>query len=753
MQEKKTLKNNLIDPMKDKKRLMKMEHFLSSNYVLAAIVIVLDLCLFFLWNYGTHLLLSIPRMLFHPEEKEKLLSLRYLLPETFSILGMGVILLVMLVIDILLIVKIKVSWSEDYFNVGQKGTARWTTEEEIKQEYKEIEPLHTPYPGMPGILVCRIGNRFYIDDTWVNNLILGLTRSGKGESLVKTSIEIYSRAEIQPSLLLNDMKLELYKVFAPILEARGYEVHLLNASNPKMSMGFNLVTVALEYYKKKDYDMSEMVVNSLAHSFFCSEKATGEMQYFTNASAALFSAMVLASIMDAVQADQFANQKRYEEWIKNPEEERKKHPFIYRQDNEKTINLYSMVVNFGELVLQPITKDGRRTMLDKYFEGRPRHDRARLQYLSVEVAPGKTKSGVFSEMLRQLKQFTLYNVARMTAESTVDLKKIGFGEKPVAVFMAVPSYDSSLYCLPTIFIRQMYYVLGKACDDGKGKCDRPVKVIFDEAGNMPEVEFMQQMMTMGLGQNISFDLYVQSYEQLEYIYGKELAETIKGNCGNHYYLQTMSEDTAKEFSNKLHNESYIDIQRAGSKLSLNKYLTESVQERPLLNANQLMELQEGENVIFRSSKRRDNQGNKIKPRSIFNSVENGHYFWYAYEFFTEEFKNPNEVDFLDICKESRSHIEPKERIWDVEKSFEMMTQKNRELKTLAEAGYQTLNKLFVKSLGANYEEKYGINAATTVAEAASLIMGQPIPEAERDAIMSILLRAGVQNRNVRRANY
>ena len=93
--------------------------------------------------------------------------------------------------------------------------------------------------------------------------------------------------------------------------------------------------------------------------------------------------------------------------------------------------------------------------------------------------------------------------AMMTAESSIDMEEIGFGERPIAVFLATPSYDSSLYKLPTIFIRQMYYILGKMCDDGKGKCARQVKVILDEAGNMPNIELMKIMTTMGLGQNLS----------------------------------------------------------------------------------------------------------------------------------------------------------------------------------------------------------------------------------------------------------
>ena len=84
-----------------------------------------------------------------------------------------------------------------------------------------------------------------------------------------------------------------------------------------------------------------------------------------------------------------------------------------------------MIVNFQELVSEPITKDGRLTRLDQFFEDRPRTDRARLKYLTTYVSPGKTKSGVFAEMLRELSIFTLQNVARMTAESSLDTAHSG----------------------------------------------------------------------------------------------------------------------------------------------------------------------------------------------------------------------------------------------------------------------------------------------------------------------------------------
>lgn len=741
------IQDNLIEPLKDKQRVMKLEYLLSHNYIIAVVIIAIDILIVLGGSYVINLLLHIPTILVGKADLNTVFSLVNLIPRGIGAGAVAGIVLLLIIVDAVLIFRIKVSWSEDNFNVGQRGTDRFITENEIKEQYTEIEPLEKPYPGEPGVLVARIGNKFYVDQMVVNNFFIGITRSGKGEAFVRSSIEIYSRAMNQPSLIINDPKLEHYKTFAPVLEERGYIAHLLNASNPVLSMGFNLVGLVVDYYKKKDFDTAEQVANSLAHSFFNVDEAVGDMMFFTSSAAALFTAMVLASVQDAFRADELENEKRYRKWKQLGKEEKEMHPFQYRQDNVRTVNLYSMIVNFGQLVSRPINRDGSKTLLDTYFESRPDNDRARLKYLNTEVAAGKTKSGIFSEMLRQMEAFTLRNVGRMTAESTLKFEDIGFGEKPVAVFLATPSYDTYLHKIPTIFIRQMYFALGKICDDYKGKCDRQVKTIFDEAGNMPPVDLMDTMTTMGLGQNISIDMYLQNYEQMDMLYKKDRAETIRGNCANHFFLQSNSEDTAKRFSSLLGTKSDIDVQRAGGKLSFHKYYTESIKDRPLLYPNELMQFEEGEVAIFRRSKRRDNKGHSIKPYPIFNSRENGHYLWYFHKYApSEKYKNPNTVNLIDVCKESRKHINLEERTWDISKSFRMLgvqvklkddKKEKSTRQTLYDSGkYQVIDQMLTNLFGEHYEEQYGINGDTTISEFIGFVnTQQEIDKVEKEILL------------------
>lgn len=741
MREKKTVQSNFIEPLKDKQRTMRLNHFLSNRYTLIGLITVLDFAIFFGFNYMTHFLGSIPKLLFDGVAESQIFSIKNVLPDfsDFSLQEFVIGMIILIVIDVILIYRIKVAFSEDGFNVGQKGTSRFTETEEIKQEYKEIAEIEKPYTGMPGFPVSRIDHKLYIDQNVVNNLYIGITRSGKGEIFVKPCIETYSRAEIQPSRIIGDPKLEHYKVFKKKLEERGYAVYLLNCSNPALSMGYNPLTIIIEFYKKKDFDTAEMIANSFSYSYFNVEKATGDMRYFTTAAADLCTAMIIACVEDALLADKQENEQRLNKWKCLESEDREKHPFQYRKDNEKTINFYSMIINFGNLVTVPTNKTGTKTLLDTYFENRESFDRARLKYLSVEVAPGKTKSGVFSEMLREISVFTLHNVAMMTAESTLDFMEIGFGEKPVAVFLATPSYDKSLYKIPTIWIRQMYYALGKACDSYKGRCDRLVKLVLDEAGNMPAIEILETMTTMGLGQNISFDFYLQNYQQLDDVYGEKTAKTIRSNCGNHIYIMSEDEETRRKFSNDLGKKSIIDVQRAGSKLGLNKYFTESVQEKPLLNENELKELREGECVIVRTMKRQDQDGKKIKARPIFNSVENGRYLKYAYEFFGSEYPHPNTVNLLDICTEDRTHIEPRERIWDIKKSFEQQERQEMEVTLLRDLNFEQINQILINALGTHYAIEYGITKDTSLAEFVGFVeQNEMMMETEKEAIMMMV---------------
>lgn len=64
------------------------------------------------------------------------------------------------------------------------------------------------------------------------SLIIGMTRSGKGEMFVRTVIDIAARSEEKPSLIIPDLKLELSSSSYSALKEAGYIPLIFNVEDP-----------------------------------------------------------------------------------------------------------------------------------------------------------------------------------------------------------------------------------------------------------------------------------------------------------------------------------------------------------------------------------------------------------------------------------------------------------------------------------------------------------------------------------------
>lgn len=595
-------------------------------------------------------------------------------------------------------------------DVGQKGTSRWTRRDELPEQYRLVPEKTYSFPGGGGVPVARTETGIFIDDSPVNNLIIGISRSGKGELVVFPEIDIYSRAEKKASLVINDPKLELCAATMDKLKERGYEVHVLNLVDPIMSMGYNPLTAIVDEYKVGNEAGAEELCAALCYSIFNSgaDASVGDGKFWADNSTALLSALILASCEDNIKADEIENTRRkanveaenqarklaaikalseedrkkyyisteiQQILIENPEasnesisemilgsslqkcveliHELRERPvdidydkliFTPTNDNEKKINMYSIINTFS--MLSSTKYNSAKNMLDIYFESRPEGDRARLKYATIGTAGDKTKGSIYSNTLSRLQVFTYENIAKMTAKSSVDMLSVGFGDKPVAIFLGLPDYDRSNWFIATVFIRQLYYTLAKAATHTpSGKCKNEVVFILDEFGNMPPIDDMSNIITVCLGRNIRFNLVIQDFAQISNLYGDNAA-TIRSNCANQIYIMTNDDDTADTYSKLLGNETYTNINRSGKRFSLDKEYIENQEERPLLNSNELMNLQEGEMIVSRVIKRRDLKGNHIIAHPIASMGE--YRMKYRYEYLLDDFPNRTLSEIKDI---------------------------------------------------------------------------------------------------------
>lgn len=696
-----------LEEFKDKSQLFRLNRLLSDRRIVLGVMIAIPFVLLLVGNYIYNITSSAIQSLFASIRLESV-PVNYGFDNFFRFPPFGGYYVLIFFLSVLLefVVPYRIRTAYKDFNVSQKGAERWATMEELRNQYIAVPEKDLEFEGKGGVPVAwdRERNEILIDTTAINNYIIGTTRSGKGEGYMFSTIDIYSRAKIKPSLIIGDPKLEIYKMASKTLRKRGFKIFLLNLSDPSKTNCFNPIQSAIDSWKKHDYATAELLVQSLCYSIFNSDGAGAEDDRFWNdTSTNVLAALVLAHIADCLEQDETLNAMEYskfqlrkslykqltpaqQEAVRNGHSDMDFESILAERTtpiensiqwtpiirHEKEITMYSIMVTFTSLT--SISSGNDRTALDVYFEKRLPNDKARLKYLSASVAGDKTKGSIFSTMATKLTVFTYENIAKMTSTSDINLLDVGFGEEPYAIFLSLPDYDSSNHFISSIFIRQLYFVLSKHCTDNTntGQCTREVVFLLDEFGNIPAIENMSNIITVALGRNIRFNLLVQSNAQIENLYGKN-TETIIGNCGNKYFLSSGDLSTREHFSKELGNKTVVNVNRSGQKLSLHKSFTEMYEEKPLMNPNELMHLHEGELIVSRIMTRHDLKGNDIISAPIF--ARGNSRFRYRNQYLTDTFPNLSDIDLSEIHWPSTKHLKLYQ--YDIDAHFDRLSDQKK----------------------------------------------------------------------------
>lgn len=756
---KKKLQDELVNPATDDKRIMRLNYFLGNKTVIMIITILLDILLILFGSYLINVLRNIPQMIINSSYIGQYVSLDNIFP-LFQFSGNSklVFLFVIGIIDLIFIYKMRVAFNETDLNKGQKGTSRFTTLTEIKEQYKEVPARDEIYPGRGGMLISRHEDKLYLENNPAHTIVLGITRSGKDELILRPMIEVNSRAEEQPSMIIVDLKLENYKSTSETLRERGYDVYLINLAFPQLSDGIELLDKIKARIMEGDIDEAEAQCVQMADILFSNqaEVESENSRYFKDNATNVLEAMIFAQTEDCLKMDQEMDRRCMEKWEEKQkqyslyseqtqmqievqfEHEKKnffeKHSEDYHTgmwqdymlkkmkaipehvayvpctDNIKKVTLYSVLYTFSNLAEAIVNQKTGKTKLDEYFEKRPVNDKARKCFSSIKIAGSeKTKGNIYSTMLSSLKLFMRNDIGMLSSQKSFDIDDIGFGKRPVALFLGLPEYDTTKNGVVSILLTQIYYELSRKCALGKGECARDVFILFNEAGNCPAIPNFPVELTTSAARRIYWVLFLQELQQLKDLY-KESYKTLFSNCGNKIYLKSGDQDTNKEFSEMIGNQTITTVQRNGKKLSLDKSLYEHFEEQALQNPNQLMqEMLVGENIVLRIMHPYDNKGNPIKQYPIFNRYENGTQFVPAHQYLADVFPDHRTIDFAEMVKCSRKHIKLEDTLLDLSQFNKKKLAVNLgDLCTfsgLLEATKDILGEAFVKENAINEEMK------------------------------------------------
>lgn len=297
-------------------------------------------------------------------------------------------------------------------NVGQKGDNHLMTIDEIQSIYPAIPERTRPFSGVGGIPVSHYENEYYIDTNTVNSLILGTSRSGKGEMIVFPMIDILSRAQKQSSMILHDPKGELFSSSKATLEERGYEVQVLNILDPMQSMSYNPLSLIVDAWKQKDYQKAQSLTNTFSHQMFDNPHA-GANKWVYDSSKHMVNGIILALI-----------------------------DYCDKHNCLEKVTLYNVGTMISEMNT-PMTKESDHTYLDEYFDQLPQGHIAKAQYASAKSAGEKAKGSIFQTVIDGLQIFQMLDIAKMTSENSFPLKSVGF-PKFISLVMDKCLYDKPI---------------------------------------------------------------------------------------------------------------------------------------------------------------------------------------------------------------------------------------------------------------------------------------------------------------------
>ena len=113
---------------------------------------------------------------------------------------------------------------------------------------------------------------------------------------------------------------------------------------------------------------------------------------------------------------------------------------------------------------------------------------------------------------------------------------------------------------------------------------------MDEFGNMPKIEKFDKFITVGRSRKIWFTMIIQSYAQLNNVYGDTVADIVKGNCGIKMFIGSNDMNTCKEYSELCGNITVVTSSTSSSINSNDVNLSQQTQVRPLIYPSELQRL-------------------------------------------------------------------------------------------------------------------------------------------------------------------
>lgn len=432
-----------------------------------------------------------------------------------------------------------------------KGFSRWCSDKEMKETLSELD-VKSPHYDKAGFPIISNDEKFWVDNGESHNLVIGSTGTGKTQCIIHPLVKILAKKG--ESMIVTDPKGEIYRESAGLLKKEGYQIVVLNFREPQRGNCWNPLNLPYKLYKSGNTDKAMEILDDLATNILYDENSANQDPFWEKTSADYFAGLALGLFEDG-------------------------------KEEEVNINSINLMTNVGE------DKYGARsTYIKEYFNMKDPAGSAYTCASGTINAPDDTKNSILSTFRQKIRLFaSRENLSEMLSQNDFDIDSIG--KQKTAVFMIIHDEKKTYHALATIFIKQCYEsLIDVAQHTSDGKLPIRTNFILDEFANMPPLKDITTMITAARSRQVRFTMIIQNFAQLDAVYGKENAQTIRSNCNNLLYLLT-TELAALEEISKLCGEKMVKVGK-GDK--------EREEARPLATVSDLQKMKPFEAIVVRT---------------------------------------------------------------------------------------------------------------------------------------------------------
>ncbi len=463
-------------------------------------------------------------------------------------------------------------------NNNEYGSARFSNFNEIKKNFKKEKISNIKESGVP-IWFSKDYKYVWFDRETPHYTYLGSTGSGKSVTAVIPMCSFVATAKNKRSVFITDPKGEIFNTTSKMFKDNGYNVLTLDFRHPEMSNHFNILEpIIKEYEKYIDYEKKSIV----------SKKDKVKFNNLAMTSLAETNRLITSLATMIMQ-----------------EKTQQKDPFW----NNSARNLLEGLIGFfleeykkntikrNQITMTSIRKFQNSSMQEKnfnkfktYIDRKDYGSKSKDSLTSILNASDNTYKSITAVFGEKMSLFDDVNVANVTSDSDFDFDLLG--REATALFIIVPDEDKVYFTLVTIIVGLLYKELVKLANSKENK-KLPVQIdwLLDEFANCPPLADIEALVSVARSRGMRFHFFIQSFSQLDNVYGKEVAQIILDNCGL-IYLKTNTQDTAEQISKRLGKTtiSSSSISQSLSLLDYNGNKSTSLMARDLLTPDEVKQL-------------------------------------------------------------------------------------------------------------------------------------------------------------------